>query len=94
MEDDGRLTADDVRDAAFRKPPMGKRGYNEDEVDALLHRIYTRLADSSDRSLTAADIHSAAFSKPPWGKRGYNEDDVDAFLTLVEAEIRRRDGLV
>jgi DivIVA domain-containing protein len=93
MEDAGRLTADDIRNAAFRKPPLGKRGYNEDEVDVLLDRIHTRLADPRDRSLTADDVHDAAFSKPPWGKRGYNEDDVDAFLALVEAELRRRDGL-
>jgi DivIVA domain-containing protein len=35
----GHLTADDVRGIKFRKPPFGKRGYNRDEVDALLSQI-------------------------------------------------------
>ena len=35
----GELTPADVRNAAFSKPPWGKRGYNEDEVDALLDRV-------------------------------------------------------
>jgi len=30
------LTPEDVRNVAFSKPPIGKRGYNEDEVDQFL----------------------------------------------------------
>ena len=34
------LTADEVHDVVFRKPPFGRgRGYDEDQVDALLDRI-------------------------------------------------------
>ncbi len=29
------LTPADVHNVAFSKPPIGKRGYNEDEVDAF-----------------------------------------------------------
>jgi DivIVA domain-containing protein len=87
------LTAADVRNVAFGKPPLGKRGYHEDEVDALLDRIHAKLLNPSDTSLTAADIHGHAFSKPPWGKRGYNEDEVDALLDRVEAELRRLGGV-
>jgi len=32
----GRLTPEQVRNVAFSKPPLGKRGYNEDQVDAFL----------------------------------------------------------
>ena len=32
------LTPADVHNVAFSKPPIGKRGYNEDEVDAFLDR--------------------------------------------------------
>ena len=94
-DDPGRrgLTAAEVRNGAFGKPPLGKRGYNEDDVDALLDRIHAKLLNPSDSSLTAADIHSHAFSKPPWGKRGYNEGDVDALLDRVEAEIMRLGGV-
>jgi DivIVA domain-containing protein len=28
---------------AFSKPPIGKRGYNEDEVDAFLDRVEEQL---------------------------------------------------
>ncbi|MDT7713012.1 MAG: hypothetical protein QOG46_1706 [Pseudonocardiales bacterium] len=34
----------DVHNVAFSKPPIGKRGYNEDEVDAFLERVETELA--------------------------------------------------
>jgi len=30
------LTPADVHNVAFSKPPIGKRGYNEDEVDLSL----------------------------------------------------------
>ena len=33
------LTPADVHNVAFSKPPIGKRGYNEDEVDAFLDRV-------------------------------------------------------
>jgi DivIVA domain-containing protein len=39
----GGLTYDDVRNVAFSKPPIGKRGYNEDEVDAFLEMLLTHV---------------------------------------------------
>jgi DivIVA domain-containing protein len=35
----GSLTPELVRNVAFAKPPIGKRGYNEDEVDAFLDLV-------------------------------------------------------
>ena len=35
------LTPADVHNVAFSKPPIGKRGYNEDEVDAFLDLVET-----------------------------------------------------
>ena len=37
------LTPADVHNVAFSKPPIGKRGYNEDEVDAFLDLIENEL---------------------------------------------------
>ncbi len=37
------LTPADVHNVAFSKPPIGKRGYNEDEVDAFLDLIEAEL---------------------------------------------------
>jgi DivIVA domain-containing protein len=85
------VTAVDVHTVAFCKPPFGKRGYNEEEVDALLERVEATLRDpTATDGVTPADIHNVAFSKPPIGKRGYNEDEVDAFLDRVEIELTRR----
>jgi DivIVA domain-containing protein len=61
------LTPADVHNVAFSKPPIGKRGYNEDEVDAFLDLVeneLTRLIEENtdlrqrvaefDQELTAA----------------------------------------
>ncbi|CAM3803889.1 hypothetical protein GCM10009551_103590 [Nocardiopsis tropica] len=39
------LTPDEVRGVAFSKPPIGKRGYNEDQVDAFLDRVEESLRE-------------------------------------------------
>ena len=80
-----RLTSQDVRYATFGKPPWGKRGYDEHEVNAFLQQAASRLDGYGD--LSAADVHGVSFSKPPIGKRGYNEDEVDQFLEALEATI-------
>src|SRR5271155_54926 len=44
------LTPADVHNVAFSKPPIGKRGYNEDEVDAFLDLVegeLTRLIEEN-----------------------------------------------
>ena len=33
------LTPADVHNTAFSKPPLGKRGYHEDQVDAFLDQV-------------------------------------------------------
>lgn len=38
------LTPADVHNVAFSKPPIGKRGYNEDEVDAFLDLVEQEFA--------------------------------------------------
>ena len=38
------LTPADVHNVAFKKPPIGKRGYDEDEVDAFLDVVEAELA--------------------------------------------------
>ena len=39
----GHLCADDVRSVRFNKPPFGKRGYDEQQVDAVLDEIVTAI---------------------------------------------------
>jgi DivIVA domain-containing protein len=38
------LTPADVHNVAFKKPSIGKRGYDEDEVDAFLDVVEAELA--------------------------------------------------
>ena len=88
----GRLTPEQVRTMAFSKPPIGMRGYNEDEVDAFLDRVEAALRDPTGCTFTPEQVRDMAFSKPPIGKRGYNEDEVDAFLDRVEAQLKSQPG--
>ena len=37
------VTPAEVHDVAFRKPPIGRRGYDEDDVDEFLDRVETEL---------------------------------------------------
>jgi DivIVA domain-containing protein len=45
MAKTGRLTAADVHNVSFRKPPIGRRGYEEEEVDAFLDEVQRTIAD-------------------------------------------------
>ncbi|MGO3325526.1 DivIVA-like cell division protein Wag31 [Gordonia sp. (in: high G+C Gram-positive bacteria)] len=45
-----RLTPADVHNVAFSKPPIGKRGYNEDEVDQFLDFAEAELARLIDEN--------------------------------------------
>jgi DivIVA domain-containing protein len=89
----GGLTPRQVHDVAFNKPPIGKRGYNEDEVDKFLDLVEAALRDPTGGTLTAQQVHNVAFSRPPMGMRGYNEGEVDAFLELVAAQLQSGPGV-
>src|SRR5919112_767924 len=71
------LTPADVHNVAFSKPPIGKRGYNEDEVDAFLDLVEAELArlieenndlrnqvEEIDRQLSAAPIDTGRNLRP------------------------------
>ena len=78
------VTPADIRDAAFSKPAMGHRGYDEDAVDEFLGRVETTLRNPTvSGGVTSAEIDNASFAKPPIGRRGYNEEEVDALLARV-----------
>ena|ERR1700757_385011 len=83
------LTPEQVRNVAFARPPLGKRGYNEDEVDEFLDAIEAALRNPAGRILTPEEVRNKVFSKPRIGHRGYNEDEVDAFLDVVERQLGR-----
>ncbi|NKY20052.1 DivIVA domain-containing protein [Tsukamurella spumae] len=39
------LTPDDVHNVAFAKPSIGRRGYNEDQVDSFIDDVEATLRD-------------------------------------------------
>ncbi|MCH9733330.1 MAG: DivIVA domain-containing protein [Actinomycetia bacterium] len=67
------LTPADVHNVAFSKPPIGKRGYNEDEVDAFLDLVENELSrlieENADLRQRVAelgqDVGSGAFQPTP-----------------------------
>ena len=80
------LTPADVHNVAFSKPPIGKRGYNEDEVDQFLDLVEDTLAQLQDendelRSRLAEGGQAAVAAAPV--KRSDDSEKVD------EAAIRR-----
>ena len=78
------MTPDDVHNVAFTKPPIGHRGYDEEEVDALLDRVESTLRGQP--RVTRDELAAVTFRKPPIGKRGYRESDVNEFIQRVIAE--------
>jgi DivIVA domain-containing protein len=93
------LTPADVHNVAFSKPPIGKRGYNEDEVDAFLDLVEAELArlieenddlreqvSQLDQRLgnAQADLEDAR-SRPPAGMGGGGLPPVPATQQLQRA---------
>lgn len=84
------LTGNGVRQVVFGKPPIGKRGYDEHQVDEFMERLASALDGSG--SLTGNDVRRVVFAKPPVGKRGYDEEQVDVLLDTAAAVLDERAG--
>jgi DivIVA domain-containing protein len=93
----GGLSADEVGSIYFRKPPFGRRGYDEQQVDEFLDQVQADLRARYAGGavvkvmLTAGDVHEVSFMKPPRGRRGYDEEQVDTFLDEIERTIAALD---
>src|SRR3954447_19689640 len=67
------LTPADVHNVAFSKPPIGKRGYNEDEVDAFLDLVeaeLARLIEENDDLGEQVSQLDQRLRNPPAGRGG------------------------
>jgi DivIVA domain-containing protein len=84
------LRPEHLHSAAFSRPPLGARSYDQSPVDALLARVAAALAGSHDPGLVE-ELRTASLAQPGWGRRGYNPDEVDALLDLCVAELPRPD---
>ena len=67
------LTPADVHNVAFKKPPIGKRGYDEDEVDAFLDLIEAELArlieENNDLKQQVDDMARSGPPQPHGGQQ-------------------------
>jgi len=67
------LTPADVHNVAFSKPPIGKRGYNEDEVDAFLDLVENELTrlieENSDLRQRVAELDQELAGARAWPGR-------------------------
>ena len=65
------LTPADVHNVAFSKPPIGKRGYNEDEVDAFLDLVENELTrlieENADLRQRVAELDQELAGARPGG---------------------------
>jgi DivIVA domain-containing protein len=84
------LTPTVVDCVTFDRAPLGRRGYNEDQVDDFLDRVQATLAGKD--TLTAQNVRDVVFDPAAFIRRGYHEDQVDEFLDLVVEELDRRSG--
>ncbi len=80
------LTPADVHNVAFSKPPIGKRGYNEDEVDAFLDLVENELSrlieENGDLRQRVAELNQQAGS----GQSGAFQPTPAVPVHVVESE--------
>jgi DivIVA domain-containing protein len=81
------MTPQDVHEAKFSRPPIGRRGYDQAEVDEFLAKAERALAGAE--RMTPVEIERVTFSRPLFGA-GYDEREVDEFLDKLESELAAR----
>ncbi len=87
-----RLTPADVHNVAFKKPSIGKRGYDEDEVDAFLDLVeaeLSRLIEENNeltQRLSAAQAGGFAAGAPIEQAPQYQPEAVQQYIDQVPAD--------
>jgi DivIVA domain-containing protein len=87
-----RLTPADVHNVAFKKPSIGKRGYDEDEVDAFLDLVeaeLSRLIEENNeltQRLTAGQAGGFVAGAPIEAAPQHQPDAVQQYIEQVPAD--------
>ena len=87
------LTPADVHNVAFSKPPIGKRGYNEDEVDQFLDLVEDTLAEiqeENDDLRQQTDELKSELEQARAGGGGGGGADEAAIRARVEAQLKQK----
>ncbi|WP_353648032.1 DivIVA domain-containing protein [Nakamurella sp. A5-74] len=83
-----RLTPADVHNVAFKKPSIGKRGYDEDEVDAFLDLVEAELSrlieENNELTLRLSATESGQASAPVAPEQQVPEQPVEQQSAVVE----------
>ena len=59
------LTPADIRNVAFKKPPLGRRGYDEDDVDSFLDEVeHTITALTQEITALRTQLNQSAAAGP------------------------------
>jgi DivIVA domain-containing protein len=77
------LTPADIHNVAFAKAAIGKRGYDEEQVDALLDEVSLEMVKLLEEK---ADLHDRAVARPAPAAAS---DDAAGELGRLTAELRR-----
>ncbi|MBF4572157.1 DivIVA domain-containing protein [Herbiconiux sp. VKM Ac-1786] len=86
------MNARDVQEKTFAVTKW-RQGYDMDEVDAVLERVSTTLAEHEQGrpaavdAMTADEVVNARFA-PTKFRQGYDQDQVDDFLDRVAVALR------
>jgi len=85
------LTPAEVHNVVFKKPPIGKRGYDEEEVDAFLDIIEVELArlieENKDLRDRTGDGFSGPVAVPSDADRSAADPDQDRRVSELEAAL-------
>ncbi|MGN9809011.1 DivIVA domain-containing protein [Micromonospora sp. BQ11] len=88
------LTPADIHNVAFRKPPLGKRGYDEEEVDAFLDAVeQTITALTEEVASLRAQLRTGA-PGPATAATGGGSGDVAANLDQIRSRLARLEATV
>jgi DivIVA domain-containing protein len=76
-----------IEGSIFPKPPIGRRGYDEGEVDDFLDTVVASL--KSGNPMDPANVEAVYFGKPRFGKWGYDQHAVDELLDEIQQRLRK-----
>src|SRR6266700_3165486 len=85
------LTPADVHNVAFKKPPIGKRGYDEEEVDAFLDEVereLARLIEENNELRAQAERGGGGGGRPAGPGGGDPRDPRDPRLAQENVELK------
>src|SRR5690349_15697496 len=76
------LTPAEVHNVAFKKPPIGKRGYDEEEVDAFLDVVEVELSRLIEEN---NDLRSRAGAAASDGQPAVSDDRAETLTAELQA---------